>query len=97
MAQVLDTNQIRKAARLIRQLSTTLDTDVDEAIQRAGTLAEDLQGQTADAMIDQFRLSHRKIQSICDELEFIRRNLSAYADAIEETDARLASIMRGGR
>lgn len=96
MAATYDTGLIRDAARQIQAVSRRLDENTAYQLRQAQSVMEACKGQTASALDEQLAAHRRMINSDMQRLTDIAAKLRTIANALDEAERRLATIM-GGR
>ena len=96
MAQIYDTQKIRVAARMLKGLAASLETEAVEAVQNSDNLAASLKGNTAVSLSEHLQRQRSEILRISDCMDEISGKLKAYAKALEAVDRQLAQQMKQG-
>ncbi|MGN0802977.1 MAG: hypothetical protein ACI4MF_10325 [Candidatus Faecivicinus sp.] len=94
MTQVYDTERIRKAARLVEQLSLQLENETLNGMKCAVEEAGNLKGRAAQALEERAEQLGLEVRRIDSELEKLGRQLRQFAARIDEADDRAASMMQ---
>ena len=95
MAAIYDTELIRQAAGKVRMMSSKLDDEAAYALRRARDTLDDLTGQTAEAWDESLAQRLSAVRADAQRLSDIAARMRAYANALDEADQRLASLMSG--
>ena len=87
---VYDSARVRRVAVLLGQLAGSMEADVRPGLRAAADCLEGLRGRTAQAMDERLGELTRASGTLHEELYALARQISAYADMLEETDEQLA-------
>lgn len=93
----VDTAKVEEAARKVRAVATQVQDLTTQDMQTILTLAqEDLEGSTAQALLESLTELNSDISKIASGLNTIQKALTTYAKKIKEADARIAAQISGG-
>ena len=90
---VYDSAKTRDVAHALNQLSDKLSMDVKPNVRRAAGYRDEFRGEAAKAMNDALERTDWKLTQIIADLEALRRQVNAYADAMERVDKQLADTL----
>ena len=93
MAQLYDSDKVRRAAGAVKQMSDPLGQGIAKACKGANDGVAQLEGNAARALSDRLTTVHHDIKSICDNLDVLSASLARYASELEEVDEMLRSEM----
>ena len=87
---VYDTAKLRHIASLVRQVTSSMEADVEPAIRKAAASLEPLKGRTARAMDDGLAQMRKQAAGLRGEYETLAYLINTYADMLERADRELA-------
>ena len=90
---VYDSAKTRDVAHALNQLSDKLSMDVKPNVRRAEGFRDEFRGEAAKAMNDALERTDRKLTQIIADLEALRCQVNAYADAMDRVDKQLADTL----
>lgn len=96
MSIEVDTREVRRAAQEIRRVAgSVMELSERNVASMQGDVAEYMEGETADALLEVLNQLSADIQKVATGLFEVQRALEAYAKRIDEADEKAKRMIDG--